>query len=495
MTADSTFAERMTANLGFTPTPSQAFAIKGLSMLVRTATPRPTLVIDGFAGTGKTSLMRAFCDTAADLGIHVILLAPTGRAAKVLANYTHRKANTIHRVIYRQQGPELDSTFDRSYNKWHDAIFVIDEASMVGDSYSPSSDANGPIWGGGQLLTDVIEFVFSQGGSKLVLIGDPDQLPPVGCTKSPALDVDYLKSMSLTVGHVRLTDVVRQQADSLILKNALNLRQIIEAEQPESEPTTDSQDLPALIAKDGTDVEPAGGEGFMEQIESSISTFGLRDTVILTRSNKRATLYNLALRAQVLYYEDLLVKGDLLIVNKNNYLWTNQTDSDFIANGDITEVVSISGYEEMYGLHFADVSIRLIDRDNIDVDCKILLDLLTADAEVPDRETGLPKCQTTKQILDQLTAAVEDDYADYTNQRKKALALRSDPYLNALQVRYAYALTCHKAQGGQWGAVFVDTGYVPQDAPLQDFARWLYTAVSRAQTKLYLINYPNLVAP
>lgn len=495
MSGTSPFEESMVRNLGFTPTPSQQHAIKGLAMLVRSVKPRPTLVIDGFAGTGKTSLMRSFCDAAAESGIPVVLLAPTGRAAKVLAGYTRRPAHTIHRVIYRQSSADPNSDFDRSYNKWRSAVFVIDEASMVGDSYAAPSDSSGPVWGGGRLLSDVVDFVFSQEGSKLVLIGDPDQLPPVGCATSPALDVPYLKSMGLTVGRVRLTDVVRQQAGSLILSNALNLREVIESQPLEELSESDEQNLPELMAKEGADVEPSGGEGFQEQIEGAISEYGSRDVVLVTRSNKRATLYNLAIRAQVLNYEDMLVKGDLLIVNKNNYLWSAKAGFDFIANGDIAEVVSIFGYSEMYGLHFADVSIRLIDRDDIDVDCKILLDLLTADAEVPDMETHMLKCQTTREICEKLSQGVEEDYADYTNQRKKALDMRNDEWLNALQVRYAYALTCHKAQGGQWDAVFVDPGYIPPDADPQEFARWLYTAVSRARSKLYVINYPKLVSP
>lgn len=484
------FEERMISALGFSPTPSQRIAIKGLAMLVRSAKPRPTLVVDGFAGTGKTSLMRSFCDAAETFGLPVVLLAPTGRAAKVLANNTHRPAHTIHRIIYRQAGSAIDSEFDRSFNRWRGAVFVVDEASMVGDSHGANPDSSAPIWGCGRLLTDVVDFVFSREATKLVLIGDPDQLPPVGCATSPALDVAYLKSMGLTVGRVRLTDVVRQKAGSLILSNALHLRDIVENRQ-----NVDCKELPEIVGKEDADVEPAGGEGFLEQIEGSLSEFGMRDVVIITRSNKRATLYNLAVRSQVLNYEDMLVKGDLLIVNKNNYLWSAKAGCDFIANGDIAEVVSIFGYSEMYGFHFADVSVRLIDRDDIDVDCKIILDLLTADAEVPDIDTHIPKCRTTRDICERLAQSVEADYADYTNQRKKSLDMRNDPWLNALQVRYAYALTCHKAQGGQWGAVFVDPGYAPPDTPAQEFARWLYTAVSRARGKLYVINYPKLVRP
>lgn len=489
MTQTGQFEDRMVSGLGFSPTPSQNIAIKGLAMLIRSSKPRPALVIDGFAGTGKTSLMRSFCDAASDFGIPVVLLAPTGRAAKVLSNYTRKPAFTIHRIVYRQSGPELNSDFDISFNKWSGAVFVVDEASMVGDACSGSLDSTSPVWGDGRLLSDVVDFVFSQAGSRLVLIGDPDQLPPIGSSSSPALDVAYLKSLGLTVGRVRLTDVVRQREGSLILENSLNLRSLIEGVS-----SSGMLNMPALTVQDGSDVEPSGGECFKEQIDTAFSEFGVRDVVIVTRSNKRATLYNLAIRSQVLFYEEMIVKGELLIVNKNNYLWSTKAGCDFIANGDIAEVVSIFGFSEMYGLHFADVSLRLVDRNDVDIDCRILLDMLTADVEVPDPETQIPRCQTAREICDKLEHGVEADYADCANQRKKALEMRKDPWLNALQVRYAYALTCHKAQGGQWRAVFVDPGFVPPETSSQEFARWLYTAISRAQNKLYLINYPRLVS-
>ncbi len=482
------FFVKLKEGFNFPPTPSQELAMKGLSMIVKSATPRPTLVIDGFAGTGKTTLMKVFCDTAADFGIPVILMAPTGRAAKVLSNYTGKSASTIHRLIYRQDSSMPDSAFSRSFNKWHRAVFIVDEASMIGDSYKGVISDAAPLWGDGRLLSDLIDFVFSQDGSRLILIGDPDQLPPVGCDSAPALDVPYLKSFGLTVGHVRLTDVVRQQSESLILKNSLSIRSIIESEEAPPE----GQQLPQLAVHDGSDVEQAAGDSLLEKIEQSFSSFGTQDVVLITRSNKRATQYNVALRSQVFYYEDLLVKGDLLIVNKNNYLWAEKAGCNFIANGDVAEVVSIFGYSEMYGLHFADVSLHLIDRNDIDIDCKILLDYLTADIQVVDPETNIPRILTTEQISQMLNKGAEEDYADYTNQRKKAKDMREDPWLNALQVRYAYALTCHKAQGGQWRAVFVDPGYIPPEADPKELSKWVYTAISRAREQLYLINYPRV---
>ena len=480
------FFLKLKAGFGFPPTPSQEVAMKGLSMIIKSPTPRPTLVIDGFAGTGKTTLMKVFCDTAADFNIPVVLMAPTGRAAKVLSNYTGKSASTIHRLIYRQETSMPDSAFSRSFNRWRSAVFVVDEASMIGDSYKGDNSDSTPLWGDGRLLSDLIDFVFSQDGSRLILIGDPDQLPPVGCESAPALDVPYLKSFGLTVGHVRLTDVVRQQSDSLILKNSLSIRSIIEGDD------TPFEQLPLLTVREGSDVELAAGDTLLEKIERSFSSFGTQDVVLITRSNKRATQYNIALRSQVFYYEDLLVKGDLLIVNKNNYLWTEKAGCNFIANGDIAEVVSIFGYSEMYGLHFADVSLHLVDRNDIDINCKILLDYLTADVQVVDPETNIPRLLTTDQITQMLNKGAEEDYANYTNQRKKAKDMREDQWLNALQVRYAYALTCHKAQGGQWRAVFVDPGYIPPEADPKELSKWVYTAISRARKQLYLINYPRI---
>ncbi len=487
--ANDPFFLRMMSMLSFAPTATQLKALQGLTMLMNSTKPKPVLIINGFAGTGKTTLMKVFCDAAESFNIKIILMSPTGRAAKVLANYTGRQAATIHRTIYRQESNSPDSSFESSFNKWSNCVFVVDEASMIGDQYVDISGDSMPQWGEGRLLSDLVEFVFSQSNTRLILVGDPDQLPPVGLDSAPALDVDYLKSLGLTVGKVTLSDVVRQKSDSLILKNAMELREIIE--NAESKPCSED-DLPTIFTQDGGDVEFAPGDILLEKIDEAFSKYGVSDVVVITRSNKRATQYSMALRSQALYIEDILVKGDLLIVTRNNYLWSSKADTSFIANGDIAEVVSIYGYSEMHGLHFADVSLRFVDRNNIDIDCKIILDFLTADVTTVDQETNMPRNVSTSQINKMLEQGADADYASYTNKRKKAADMREDEWLNALQVRYAYSLTCHKSQGGQWSAVFVDPGFIPQDQPVQSFSKWLYTAISRAKHELYIVNYPKI---
>lgn len=469
------------SQMEFEPTRSQRFAIHALARMIMSEKTSPTLVINGYAGTGKTTLMRSFCNALSAMGIPMALLAPTGRAAKVLANYTGRSASTIHKAIYRQETSDMSSPFGLSFNKIRHGVFIVDEASMVGDDLLLSGPSR-PIWGKGRLLSDLIEYVFSQAGNRLVFIGDPDQLPPVGLEKSPALDVAYLKGLGLTVGQVWLSDVVRQAQDSLILKNSMSLRQVVESED-------ELEGRPKIEGQEGADVEHVTGAELLEKIGDCLSRYGMRETVIITRSNRRATLYNIAMRSQVLYYEEKLVKGDMLIVTKNNYLWSEKAGVDFIANGDIAEVVSIYGYSEMCGLHFADVSIRLIDRDDVDIDCKILLDFLTADVAVPDEVSRLKVEVSTEQINAKIERLADEDYAEYTNKAKKAQDIRKDPWINALQVRFAYAMTCHKAQGGQWSAAFVDVGYVDETLPQRQFAQWLYTAVTRAREKLFMVNY------
>lgn len=474
----------MLSHMDFEPTRTQRHAVRALAMLVCSEKDNPTLVVNGYAGTGKTSLMKSFCDAMDDVRVPVVLLAPTGRAAKVLAGYTGRKALTIHRVIYRQREADALSPFEVAFSRHRRSVFIVDEASMVGDTYVQSGiGSSAPVWGDGCLLQDLVRFVFSQPNCRLVLVGDPDQLPPVGQDKTPGLDVDNLRGYGLTVGRVWLSDVVRQEHGGLILKNAMTLRRRIEEGGGD-------EDVPRLESQEGADVERTSGSNLLEAIEGAFSSFGTDETVIITRSNRRATLYSIALRAQALFFESRLAKGDLLIVTRNNYLWAETAGIDFIANGDIVEVVSIFGYSELSGLHFADVSLRLVDRGEVDVDCKIILDFLTADVGVPDEETGLKAEVSTAQINERLAALTAEDYDGYANKRKRAMDIRKDPWINALQVRYAYAMTCHKAQGGQWRAVFVDMTGVGTDGErkTQD-AKWLYTAVSRAREKLYLVNY------
>ena len=468
-------------NMDFEPTRTQRLAIHALAMMTISEKPSPTLIINGYAGTGKTTLMRSFCEALSLFKIPMVLLAPTGRAAKVLANYTGRASSTIHKAIYRQATADSSSPFGLSFNKVRGGVFVVDEASMIGDETVIANGAS-PIWGGGRLLSDLVEYVFSQPGNRLVFIGDPDQLPPVGLDKSPALDIGYLKGFGLTVGQVWLSEVIRQAQDSLILWNSMGLRAIVEAAEG-------LEGRPKILGREGADVEHVTGAGLLEKIEDSYSRYGMRETVIITRSNRRATLYNIAIRAQSLYIEEKLAKGDILIVTKNNYLWAEKAGIDFIANGDIAEVVSIYGYSEMCGLHYADVSIRLVDRDEVDIDCKILLDYLTADVAVVDEVSQLKVEVSSEQIMKRLERITEEDYGDYSNKSKRATDIRKDPWINALQVRFAYAMTCHKAQGGQWDSVFVDVGYVDENVTTRQLAQWLYTAVTRARKKLYMVNY------
>ncbi len=472
--------KRMREAMAFEPTATQMHAMKALAMMMNSVKPRPTLIINGFAGTGKTTLMKAFCDMLSETGQNMVLMAPTGRSAKVLAAYTGRKAGTIHRTIYRQESAVDANNFERTYNKWRETVFIVDEASMIGDTQNAYNET--VQWGEGRLLEDLMEFVFSQEGARLVLVGDPDQLPPIGLERAPALDPEYVKRFGVTLGRVWLTDVVRQGEESLILRNAMRLREIIDGEEEEV-------GRPQMESDEKRDLEMVGGEELLEKLEDAYRLYGPNETIIVTRSNKRATQYNLAIRSQSLYYDELLTAGDKLIVTKNNYLWGEKAGCGFIANGDIVEVVKIYRYEEMYGLRFADVSIRLVEKNDIDIDCKIVLDFLTADVKEYNELSGSVIMQSTQEIQAKLEGSVAEDYAEYTNKRNKAEDMRKDVWLNALQVRYAYALTCHKAQGGQWSAVFIDTGYVDEEQPNGGLCKWLYTAITRAKEKVYLINY------
>ena len=465
--------ELMLGKMPFSPTPTQGVAIHALSRLMCTDCERPTLVINGYAGTGKTTLLRAFCDTMSQVGVTVVLMAPTGRAAKVLSAATGRWAMTIHRTIYRQESSTDSATFANNYNSHRNAVFIVDEASMIGDDLQTGLSAQ---WGDGHLLSNLIDYVFSQPGCRLILVGDPDQLPPVGQDTAPALDVGLLRRAGLTVGRVWLRDVVRQEKRSLILENAFELRNLIDDETP-------LEALPTMTVQQDGDVELVNGENLLEKLEWAMGHYGSKETVVVTRSNKRATQFNLGIRSQILYSEEKLMRGDLLMVVKNNYLWDTGSKGGFIANGDVGEVVSINGYSEMHRLHFADVTLRFDNQE--ETDCKILLDLL--DSDVMGRY-GIPNI-TTEEVMRRLEQGAASDYGDERNMRKRIELIRKDVWLNALQVRYAYAMTCHKAQGGQWSAVFVDLGYYEDLLANGGLARWLYTATTRAAKNLYLVNY------
>ena len=433
---------------------------------------RKAFLLCGYAGTGKTSLISALVRTLEQLERKTVLLAPTGRAAKVFSGYSGKSAHTIHKCIYRQKSILDGNTFTLTENRAQNTLFIIDEASMI-------SNEGNSIGGTGALLDDLVEFVYSGRGCSLLLLGDTAQLPPVGEQLSPALTESYLRSMFLNVTRVELTQVMRQLDNSGILYNATTLRQSIAAE--------DTYSLPQIKLDGFEDIQNVQGDELIEAIESSYNKAGMDETIILCRSNKRANVYNEGIRRRILYREEELSRGDMLMIVKNNYYWrevlgkedkTLLEKLDFIANGDMAEIVRVNGTEEMYGFRFADVTLSFIDYEDCEMDVKILLDTLTSESPSLTREES-----------ERLFTAVWEDYPEIRSKRKRMEEVRENPYYNALQVKYGYAVTCHKAQGGEWKRVFIDQGYISEDMVNPDYYRWLYTAFTRASEKLHLVNW------
>lgn len=433
---------------------------------------RKAFLLCGYAGTGKTSLISALVRTLEQLERKTVLLAPTGRAAKVFSGYSGKSAHTIHKCIYRQKSILDGNTFTLAENRAQNTLFIVDEASMI-------SNEGNSIGGTGALLDDLVEFVYSGRGCSLLLLGDTAQLPPIGELLSPALTESYLQSMFLNVTRVELTQVMRQLDNSGILYNATKLRQSIAAE--------DTYSLPQIKLDGFEDIDNVHGDELIEAIESSYNKAGMDETIILCRSNKRANVYNEGIRRRILYREEELSRGDMLMIVKNNYYWrevlgkedkTLLEKLDFIANGDMAEIVRVNGTEEMYGFRFADVTLSLIDYEDCEMDVKILLDTLTSESPSLTREES-----------ERLFTAVWEDYPEIRSKRKRMEEVRNNPYYNALQVKYGYAVTCHKAQGGEWKRVFIDQGYISEDMINPDYYRWLYTAFTRASEKLHLVNW------
>ena len=433
---------------------------------------RKVFLLCGYAGTGKTSLISALVRTLEQLERKTVLLAPTGRAAKVFSGYSGKSAHTIHKCIYRQKSILDGNTFTLTENRAQNTLFIVDEASMI-------SNEGNSIGGTGALLDDLVEFVYSGRGCSLLLLGDTAQLPPVGEQLSPALTESYLRSMFLNVTRVELTQVMRQLDNSGILYNATTLRQSIAAE--------DTYSLPQIKLDGFEDIQNVQGDELIEAIESSYNKAGMDETIILCRSNKRANVYNEGIRRRILYREEELSRGDMLMIVKNNYYWrevlgkedkTLLEKLDFIANGDMAEIVRVNGTEEMYGFRFADVTLSFIDYEDCEMDVKILLDTLTSESPSLTREES-----------ERLFTAVWEDYPEIRSKRKRMEEVRKNPYYNALQVKYGYAVTCHKAQGGEWKRVFIDQGYISEDMVNPDYYRWLYTAFTRASEKLHLVNW------
>lgn len=465
------FAANVMLALPYEPNDQQVAVIAALA---RFCAPAPVssdrvFMLNGYAGTGKTSLTGALVRTLATVGIQSVLLAPTGRAAKVFGAYAGHPAYTIHRRIYRHRIVGGDYRMGREdvlENNGRNIVFIVDEASMIA-----ADDERGS-----NLLEDLVHYVYSGENCKLILLGDTAQLPPVGSAESQAMNPDVLRSMGLKVSRATLTSTARQQKGSGILYNATWLRRAMLApEMP----------APRLFTDGFDDVESVSGEELPEKLDEAYARDGVAETLVITRSNRTATDFNRAIRANVLYIEEELQRDELLIVAKNNYFWTRKIkDVEFIANGDIVRVARVIGTEDRYGLRFADVELALADRETEPIPVKIMLETLRAET------AGM-----SQDDYNRLYYGLIDDPEMFPSDmpyEQRVARLRDNPYWNALQVKYAYAATCHKAQGGQWANVFIDLSYVPPEAMGVEFYRWLYTAVSRARRHLYFINPPEL---
>lgn len=425
-------------------------------------------LLRGYAGTGKTSLVGALVKTLDLLKQKTVLLAPTGRAAKVLSSYANHPAFTIHKKIYRQKSfADESASFSICDNLNKHTLFLVDEASMISNE-----GLSGSMFGTGRLLDDLIQYVYSGEGCRLLILGDTAQLPPVGEEQSPALSATMLAGYGLEVMEANLTQVVRQAESSGILWNATSLRKLLVQDECYS--------LPKIRITGFPDVCIVPGNELMEALETCYDRDGLEETIVVCRSNKRANIYNNGIRSRILWREDELNNGDLLMIAKNNYYWTEQEkDMDFIANGELAVVQRVRHQRELYGFRFVDVTLTFPDQDNYELDANLLLDTLQSESPA-----------LTRVDADRLFNAVLEDYADIPLKRERMKKMKADPYYNALQVKYAYAVTCHKAQGGQWKNVFVDQGYMSDEYLSPDYFRWLYTAFTRATGTLYLVNYP-----
>jgi exodeoxyribonuclease-5 len=473
MAARDQVVDRLKARFPYEATDSQLIAIGKLADFVTDPDPASLFLLRGYAGTGKTSLVSSLVQVLKDYRVQSVLLAPTGRAAKVLGSYAGRRAHTIHKAIYYQKvQPDGSVHLELAANRMHRVLFIVDEASMI-----TSTASSGQGFESRNVLADLFQYVYTGDRCRLLLIGDTAQLPPVGMDISPALDARLLKaSFHLKMYEVELTDVVRQALDSGILSNATFLRQKIKDED---------YSLPLLELGIYSDILKISGYELQEALQEHCSGDQLEDSVIITRSNKRANLFNQEIRGRMLYREEELNAGDLLMVVRNNYFWLEpESQAGFIANGDIIEVLRLANHQERYGLRFAEIRFRMLDYpDQPAVTATIVLDALNS-----------PGPALTSEDQDKLYQGVSQDHVHIQNRQARLEAIRSDPWYNALQVKFAYALTCHKTQGGQWRNVFVDQGYLREGMVDKEFLRWLYTAITRGTERVYLVGFSDRVA-
>ena len=485
-------------NFTHNPTKEQEKAIFMLSDFLLSRERDAVFLLKGYAGTGKTSLLAALVRTMQMLQQRVMLLAPTGRAAKVLSTYAGAPAYTIHRKIYRQKSITDMDVFQNDINMQQDTLFIVDEASMI------ANDAHDhTVFGTGRLLDDLMHYVYSCEGCRLILVGDTAQLPPVGDEESPALSRIMLEGYGMEVTEICLTQVVRQLEESGILWNATMLRRLIQDEEMFA--------FPKLRGRSFPDVKVLPGDELIDALNDSYRQYGTDGTIVVTRSNKRANIFNNGIRFRILDYEEELCGGDLVMVAKNNYYWVEQTRNpsnspftreacepgfsskeegkspfkgdleglSFIANGDVAVVRRLRNERSLYGFRFADATLQFPDYNNKEMEVTVLLDTLQSEAPA-----------LTRQQQEALFNGVWEDYPELTNKRDHMKRLRQDIYYNALQIKYAYAVTCHKAQGGQWEHVYIDQGYITEEMLSPDYFRWLYTAITRATEQVYLVNWP-----
>ena len=467
---------------GFPPTQEQANALDVFARFLTDRNPQVVMILRGSAGTGKTSLSGAIVRTLQAIRQKVMLLAPTGRAAKVFSLNSGTPAYTIHRRIYREKSfSGVDGQFNLNDNLFTDTLFMVDEASMIANLGLGSMS-----FGSGCLLDDLVHFVYQGRNDRLMLIGDKAQLPPVGEEESPALNAAMLQGYGLTVYECDLNEVLRQSEQSGILYNATMIRQMITHD--------DITQLPKIRFSGFSDIRQMPGAELIEALADSYHHVGLDDTIVVTRSNKRANIFNQGIRNMVLDREEELSQGDILMIVKNNYYWMeeerkkmkekdNQVPSNdipaFLANGDRAKVLKVRRRIDLYGFRFATLLLQFPDYGNYELEATVLLDTLTSEAPA-----------LTHEQQEQLFHQIEEDYQDVPLKADRMKAIRQDQFYNALQVKFAYAVTCHKAQGGQWAHVYVDQGYMTDDMLTPDYIHWLYTAFTRATEMLYLVNWP-----
>jgi len=464
----SEFHQSLIDNFPFTPTVSQSECLTKLTEFLFETNTNSLFVLKGFAGTGKTTLVGTLIKKLWQIKMKYVLLAPTGRAAKVLANYADAKAQTIHKHIYypsKETGGKV--TYTLKPNKSKNTLYIVDESSMITDN----SVHTGKLFERGSVLEDLLSFVYANEGCRLIFIGDTAQLPPINSELSPALDPEILKqNFPLETHDHELNEVVRQAAKSGLLTNATQLRKSIQSKEPSFKFQLDSF----------TDIKPLeDSEAIVDSLENAYATYGHQGTVIIVRSNKRANLYNKHIRARILDKETELAIGDYLMVVKNNYYWLDQkSEAGFIANGDLIEILEIHAFRELYGFKFAEVHIRFADYPNMPtLDTVLILDTLDLDS---------PSLNYEQQ--QRLYREIEKDFPEIRSKQARYLKIKSSPFYNALQIKYAYAITCHKSQGGQWPQVFIEQPYLKEGKNI-DYLRWLYTAITRSQKEVFLIGF------